>query len=92
MNVYLSDINESWVVDRFRKDWYEFNPDISTNNIKSSDIIWIISPWVWNNLNKKKLQNRKVICSIYHIDFETFDEKYLPKIIEEVHKEYLKDR
>jgi len=24
--------------------------------------------------------------------FETFDEKYLPKIIEEVHKEYLKDR
>lgn len=75
MNVYLSDINESWVVDRFRKDWYKFNPDISTNNIKSSDIIWIISPWVWNNLNKKKLQNRKVICSIYHIDFETFDEK-----------------
>ena len=72
MNIFLSDLNESWVVDRFRKDWYSHNPEISTNDIRNSDIIWIISPWVWKKLSKKMLSKKVVICSIYHIDFESF--------------------
>ena len=75
MNIFLSDLNESWVVDRFREDWYSHNAEISTNDIKNSDIIWIISPWVWRKLSKKMLSNKVVICSIYHIDFESFNEK-----------------
>jgi glycosyltransferase involved in cell wall biosynthesis len=75
MNVFLSDLNESWVVDRFREDWYSHNADISTNDIRNSDIIWIISPWVWKKLSKKMLSKKVVICSIYHIDFKSFDEK-----------------
>ena len=43
MKIYLSDINESWIVDRVRNDWYEHNMEISTQQIKDSDIIWIIS-------------------------------------------------
>ena len=74
MKIYLSNLNESWVVDRLRKDWYKENPDISTYNIKHSDIIWIISPWVWKKISKRNLLNKKVICSIYHIDFDKFDE------------------
>ena len=72
MKIFLSNINESWVVDRFRKDWYLNNPDISTEKIKDSDIIWIISPWLWKNIPKKQLKQKKVVCSIYHIDFDSY--------------------
>ena len=40
-----------------------------------SDIIWIIAPWVWKNVSKKHLSKKKVICSIYHLDFTKFDDK-----------------
>ena len=75
IKVYLSNINESWVVDRFRDDWYSQNQDISTEDIKKANIIWIISPWLWKKIPKRYLRNKKVICSIYHIDFEKFDDK-----------------
>jgi len=77
MKIFLSKINESWVVDRFRKDWYISNPNISTEKIKNSDIIWIISPWLWKKIPKKHLKQKKVVCSIYHIDFDTFTESDL---------------
>lgn len=75
MKIYLSNINESWVVDRFRRDWYENNQQISTDSVKEADIIWIIAPWIWKKVPKKFLKTKKVVCSIYHIDFEKFDEK-----------------
>tara|TARA_X000000368_G_C23054582_1_gene723251 strand:+ start:1275 stop:2198 length:924 start_codon:yes stop_codon:yes gene_type:complete len=75
MKIFLSNINESWVVDRFRSDWYLHNSKISTDSIKKADIIWIISPWIWKNLKTKYLKDKKVVCSIYHIDFEKFTEK-----------------
>ena len=34
MKVYLSDINESWIVDRIRAEWYEHNSELSTEKIK----------------------------------------------------------
>tara|TARA_B100001250_G_scaffold169750_1_gene146182 strand:+ start:12015 stop:12938 length:924 start_codon:yes stop_codon:yes gene_type:complete len=74
MKVYLSKLNESWVVDRFRNDWYQNNKDISTESIYKSDIIWIISPWVWKKISRRQLKKKKVVCSIYHIDFENFDD------------------
>ena len=47
MKIYLNKPNESWVVDRFWEEWYEFNPNISTKSLNQADIIWIISPWTW---------------------------------------------
>ena len=75
MKIFLTNLNESWVVDRFREDWYNQNEDISTKDIKNSDIIWIISPWLWKKVPKKYLKNKRVICSIYHIDFAKFTNK-----------------
>ena len=46
MKVYLSKINESWVVDRMRDEWYENNQEDSVENPKEADLIWIISPWL----------------------------------------------
>ena len=68
MNIYLSKINEDWIIDRIRKEWMENNKDISTKYLINSDLIWIISPWVWQNIPSYFLKNRKVICSIYHVD------------------------
>lgn len=75
MKIFLTNLNESWVVDRFREDWYRENDDISTNDIKKSDVVWIISPWLWKKIPKKYLKNKRVICSIYHIDFKKFSKK-----------------
>lgn len=75
MKIYLSKINESWIIDRVREDWYKHNPETSTENIKEAEIVWIISPWIWGNIPKRHLKNKKVVCSIYHIDFDNFDGK-----------------
>ena len=55
MKIYLSKINESWIIDRVRKEWYENNKDISTKFIKKPDVIWIISPWLWSKIPKNLL-------------------------------------
>lgn len=73
--VYLNQINEDWVVDRFRKEWYEYNSELSSERINDSDIVWIIAPWVWKKLPKRHLVSKKVICTIHHIDFDKFDKK-----------------
>ncbi len=75
MKVYLNKLKESWVVDRFRSDWYKNNLDVSTELINESEVIWIIAPWVWSKIPKKQLKQKKVICSIYHIDFDNFTER-----------------
>ena len=75
MKIYLSKINESWIVDRVREEWYKHNSPISTEKIKEADIIWIIAPWVWKKIPKRHLKNKKVICSYYHFDFEKFGNK-----------------
>ena len=72
MKVFLNKINESWVVDRFRDEWFEYNQDISTTNLKDADIIWIFTPWLWDNISKRQLKSKKVLCSVYHIDFQKF--------------------
>ena len=77
MKIYLSKINESWIIDRMRKEWYEYNKSISTVNKWSSNIIWIISPWLWKKENKYLLNKKKVVCSIYHFEEKDFFEPYL---------------
>lgn len=77
MKVYLSKINESWVVDRMRAEWYEFNHNVSTENPKDADIVWIISPWMWRKEKKKILKSKKVMCSIYHLQDKDYSLKGL---------------
>lgn len=75
MKVYLNQPNESWIVDRFRDEWYSYNKDLITNNPKDADIIWIIAPWMWKKIPKKYLKQKIVLCTIHHIDFSKFDDK-----------------
>jgi len=74
MRVYITKANESWVVDRFREEWYEHYPQISTKNILFADLVWIISPWSIKKSTLNRIKNKKVICTIHHIDEKNFEE------------------
>ena len=41
---------------------------------KTADIFWIIAPWTWKKIKIKDLENKKIVCSIYHIDEDKLDE------------------
>lgn len=95
MKVFLNKIKESWIIDRVRKDWYKNNKDISTNYIYKSNIFWIISPWTWNSIPRRALEEKKVLCSHYHFDFDNFDEKNfynLDQFVNEYHVISLKTK
>ena len=79
MKVYLSKINESWIVDRMRNEWYQYNPELSSEKIENADTIWIISPWLWNKLPKKYLKKCNVVCSIYHIEEKDYSVSNMKK-------------
>ena len=73
MKIYVSKINESWIVDRFRDEWIKNNSQINTPFAFKADIIWLIAPWVWRNISKKNLANKKVVCTIHHLENDDFD-------------------
>ncbi len=75
MKIFLSNINESWIVDRLKDEWTKFNQEIVVSNPKDADIIWIISPWIWNKISKKYLKTKKVVCSIYHLEESDYTNK-----------------
>ena len=75
MKIFIPKVNESWVVDRFRNEWYKYNRNITTKRIKKSSHIWVIAPWLWKRLPVNQLKEKEVICSIHHIDYEKFDKK-----------------
>lgn len=75
MNIYLNNVKENWIIDRVRRDWYKHKKNISTHFISRSEIIWILSPWVWNKIPRKYLKEKKVLCSHYHFNFDSFDKE-----------------
>ena len=77
MKVYLSKINESWVVDRMREEWYVNNAEVSVEDPKKADLVWIISPWLWKKESRKILKSKTVICSVFHLEDKDFSDKYL---------------
>ena len=77
MKVYLSKINESWIIDRAREEWYNFNSNVSTEKINEAEVIWIISPWLWKKIPRRHLKNKKVVCSLYHFEKKDFEKKNL---------------
>ncbi len=82
MNIFLNKLNENWIVDRLRTEWYRDNKSISTKYINFADLIWIIAPWQWTNISKKHLETKTVVCSIYHIEEEKMNDRYLKEFYE----------
>ncbi len=73
--IYLNKASEDWVVDRFRKEWYQHNKDISANYLFKSNTIWLIAPWTWMKIPRRSLISKEVIATIHHIDMAKFGSK-----------------
>lgn len=81
MKVYLNDPKESWIVDRIRKEWYENNPNLVTENIAECDVLWIVAPWQWARIPRQYLESKKVVCTIHHIVPEKFNKQNLNEFL-----------
>lgn len=82
MKIFLSNLNENWIVDRLKSEWEQYNSEITTNKIRSADIVWIISPWTWKKIPLKHLKNKIVVCTIHHLEDSDFSEKGLKEFYE----------
>ena len=76
MKIYLNSPKENWIVDRIKDEWAQYNHKYNSKKPKTADIFWIISPWTWQKI-KKDLENKKIVCSIYHIDEDKLDKAQL---------------
>ena len=75
MKIYTNKVNESWIIDRVIHEWTINNHEITSDSIEEADIIWIISNWTWKKIRSKYLKKKKVVASIYHIDFDSFNKR-----------------
>ena len=82
LKIYINKANESWVVDRFRKEFISHNPQITTKLPYRSNVVWIISPWTWRKLSIKTLNNSKVICTIHHLENKDIEGNNLEDFLE----------
>jgi glycosyltransferase involved in cell wall biosynthesis len=74
MKIYINHPGENWICDRLRKEFYQYNPEICTENIAEADTVWVISPWAFN-YNNPILKLKNVISTIHHIVPEKFNEE-----------------
>jgi len=72
--VFVLAPNENWIVDRWTKEWYKHNADISTQDPDSANIIWLLADWCWEKIPKNLLTSKFVIATVHHIVPEKFDE------------------
>tara|TARA_B100001248_G_scaffold47151_1_gene30038 strand:+ start:186 stop:1103 length:918 start_codon:yes stop_codon:yes gene_type:complete len=68
VKIYLNSPKENWVIDRIKEEWEQYNLQYNSKKPKTADIFWIISPWTWKKIKRKDFKNKKIVCSIYHID------------------------
>ncbi len=68
MKIYISKINESWIIDRLKKEWIQYNKTFHTKNRHFSDVVWLIAPWAISESFIKKIKRKKIVSSIYHIE------------------------
>tara|TARA_B100002052_G_scaffold298351_1_gene331591 strand:+ start:1044 stop:1982 length:939 start_codon:yes stop_codon:yes gene_type:complete len=78
LKLFINKANEKWIIDRLRDEWVR-NHNPYTRFYKSSNMLWIIAPWKWDNTKLEKNSSRKVVCSVYHIDEEKFNKSEVEK-------------
>ena len=75
MRLFIYTSNENWICDRLKYEFDGYN-HFTTQDIRESDIVWILAPWSWTSISPRFLNEKKVIVTIHHIVPDKFtDEK-----------------
>ena len=74
MKIFSLAPKENWILDRIISEWEQLRPNLSTKDINSADLLWVISPWLWRHIPLESLNNKKVVLTIHHVVPEKFNE------------------
>lgn len=80
MKIYINKINESWIVDRLKKEWRQFNENVVTDSKFESDIVWVIAPWTWKWNNNLFIKNKKIVYTVHHFEENKLSNNFLKQI------------
>ena len=80
--VFLLAADEDWIVDRFVKEWTEDNSDITVNDPRDAEVLWLLAGWCWKKVPQNILSSKKVIVTVHHIVPEKFDSAKLSDFYE----------
>ena len=82
MKIFITKINESWIIDRVKKEFIDYTEFKFSNFISTANVIWVIAPWSFGSKNIRKIKNKKIIYSIYHIEDKNLESQEIKEIIE----------
>ena len=68
MNIYITNIKESWIIDRIKLEWGVNFPNLTSRYPFTSKIIWVIAPWAISDKFLKIFKNKKIVYSIFHFE------------------------
>lgn len=72
MKIWTLPAGEDWICDRLTQEWIAGNSDICTDDLRSSDIVWLLSDWRWREMPPLLLSKKKVLTTVHHIVPEKF--------------------
>ena len=70
----LTTINEKWICDVFKEEFNNYSGLSIADNIANADIIWLLAPWSMRKFKKLHFENKFVVTTIHHIDWDKYDE------------------
>lgn len=68
--IYVHGAGEEWIIDHLKDEWCQLNfkSAIVVNRPENADIIWLMAPYKWKEINIKLLKEKKVVTTIHHIN------------------------
>lgn len=71
--VYTLRPNEDWIVDRLVDEWNFYNSDMTTNEPKNADVVWLLANWCYRRIEPSLLKSKRVVTTIHHVVEDKFD-------------------
>lgn len=73
--VFVLAPKEDWIVDRFVKEWTEDNRDVTVDDPKHCDVVWLLADWCWTRVPVGYLATKKVLVTVHHVVPDKFQTK-----------------
>jgi glycosyltransferase involved in cell wall biosynthesis len=70
----LTSIKEKWICDILKEEFIEHSGVKIVNNSGDADIIWLLAPWSQRKVNRKDLEEKFVVTTIHHIDWDKYED------------------